>query len=396
MKTNIKPLSINLASKLLLIFMSVLIVIGVPMQIVQNVSADSYDDKIAALQQDINNFNAQATKLAAQADTLQVAVANLQSQVAVIQDQIDISQAQYDKLVIQIADTKQKIIDNQNALGKTIANMYVDDQVTPIEMLASSKNIGDYLDKQEYRSSVRSQLTSTITKVKDLKVQLDKQQADVKSVLDKQQAEKTSLAATQAQQQNLLNQTKGQEASYQQLVTSNKQKLDAVAAQQRAYYQSLLNSGKSGSSGVVGSFQYANWSGNMPCGTGGYPYCGAQDSYSDPWGLYNRECVSYVAWALSARFDKHVGNFSGSGNAYEWPSSAPRYSGAFRVYDPQPGDAVVLPMMGGFSPLGHLMIVESVNGDWIHISQYNFYGTGQYSTMDIKNSGIILLRFHNK
>ncbi len=181
----------------------------------------------------------------------------------------------------------------------------------------------------------------------------------------------------------------------------------AVSAQQRAYYQSLLSSAGGGRAGVVGSFQYTNWSGNRGC-SGGYAYCGAQDTYSDPWGLFNRECVSYVAWALANRFNKYVGNFSGEGNAWEWAEahekpdrtwnpvgSAISYSGATRVYTPQPGDVVILPQSGSFAPIGHAMIVDSVDGEWMHVSQYNFYGTGEYSTMDVKNSGVALLRFHN-
>jgi peptidoglycan hydrolase CwlO-like protein len=372
-----------------------LIFVSVPLQITQNVFADRFDDQINSLQQEISEYNAQAAKLNEQAKTLQSAVDQLQAQASAIQAQITLSQAKYDKLVQQIADTEKLIKDNQDALGVTIANMYVDGKVSPIEMIASSKTISEYLDKQEYQSSIRDQLTSTIDKIKDLKTQLVKQQADVKKVLDEQTAQKNSLVAKQNEQQNLLSQTQGQESAYQQLVASNNQKLADVAAQQRSYYQSLVRSGGGVNAGVYGNFHYSNWSGNQGC-SGGYPYCGPQDSGIDPWGLYNRECVSYVAWALSARFGRYVGNFSGQGNAYEWPYSASAFSGAVRVYNPQPGDAVVLPQSGGFAPLGHLMIVESVSGDTLHVSQYNFYGTGEYSTMDIQNSGIILLRFPAK
>jgi peptidoglycan hydrolase CwlO-like protein len=376
----------------MLVVVSLLVVIAVPAQIAQKAFADQFDDQINALQQEINDDNAQAAKLDTQAQTLQAAVTQLQDQASAIQAQINLSQAKYDQLVQRIADTEKQIQDSQNALGVTIANMYVDDKITPIEMLASSKTISDYLDKEEYQASISNQLTSTISKIKDLKTQLEKQQASVQVVLNEQQAQKASLVAKQNQQQALLSQTQGQESAYEQLVATKNQQVAAVAAQQRAYYQSLVSSGSGVDSGVYGSFQYSNWSGNQGCG-GGYPYCGPMDSGIDQWGLYNRECVSYAAWAIYYRFDRYVGNFSGQGDAYQWPYSAPAYSGATRVYDPEPGDAVVLPQSGGFAPMGHLMVVESVSGNTIHVSQYNFYGTGEYSTMDIQNSGIILLRF---
>jgi peptidoglycan hydrolase CwlO-like protein len=397
MKINSKiELKKKLVQRGLLFNIALVIAISVPLKLmVTPAAADKYDDKITALQQEIDSYNAQVKQLASQASTLQTTIAGIQVQVSAIQAQIDVSQAKYDQLTAQIIDTQAKIKNNQDALGKTIADMYVNDQTTPLEMLASSKSIGDYLDKQEYRTSVRNQLTSTISKIKSLKVQLDKQQTDVKSVLNTQQAQKNSLAAAQGQQQYLLNQTQGQESAYQQLIAQNQQQVQQEIAQQQAYYQSLINRGIDASSGVSGDFVYQSLSPKNGAGgcSGGYPYCERQDSAVDPWGLYNRECVSYVAWALVYRFNKRVNNFSGQGNAYEWPSSAAGFSGAVRVYDPKPGDAVILPMSGNFSPLGHAMIVESVDGSWIHVSQYNFYGTGQYSTMDIKNSGIILLRF---
>lgn len=372
---------------------TILLVTTVPLSLMPRAHADRFSDQINALQQQMRAYQAQADQLRRQADTLANKLAELNSQKAAVQSQIDLSQAQYDQLVDQITKTEQKIKDNQEALGTILADLYVDEAITPLEMLASSKNIGDYVDKQTLRGSMRDSLSKTIDEIKKLKVKLEADKVAVKEVLDKQTAQRNSLAILVNQQQQILDQTRGEEAAYQAQAASVKSQLESVAAQQRAYYQSLLASG-GGSSGVVGSFQYANWSGNMACGAGGYPFCGGKDEYADPWGLYNQECVSYVAWALSARFGRYVGHFGGAGHAYQWPSTAPRNSDAVRVYDPQPGDAVILPATSdGFAPLGHAMIVESVGGEWIHVSQYNFYGTGEYSTMDIKNSGVVFLRF---
>ncbi len=391
-----KPLSTRLGRGL--IFATAFImVVATPIQLTQKASADQFDTKMAALQQQIDSYQAQANTLNTQVKTLQGAVDALQAQIDAVQAQIKLNQTKYDQLTQQIADTVQKIADNKNALGETLANLYVDGSVSPIEMLASSKNISDYLNKQEYQSSIRDQLASTIKTITDLEQQLQQQQTDVKAVLDQQDAQKAQLAAQQQQQADLLTQTQGQEASYQQLVANTQQQLSSAAAEQRAYYASL---GGGASSGVSGAFQWANLSPSNGAGgcSGGYAYCQPQDSTVDPWGLYNRECVSYVAWSISVRFNKYVGNFSGQGNAYQWPSSAPLYSGAVRVYNPQPGDAVILPQSGSFAPIGHAMVVESVdsNTGWIHVSQFNFYGTGQYSTMDIKSSGVIFLRFPSK
>jgi peptidoglycan hydrolase CwlO-like protein len=386
------PVSIGIVTKSALVATAVLMVMAAPLATMQKVNADRYDDQINALRQQANQAQDQANQKQAEANTLAAKLQQLTDQKNAIQAQVTISQQQYDTLQQQIKDTQQKVADNKDALGTTMADLYVDGTISPLEMLASSKNIGDYVDKQTYQSSVRDTLSQTIKTIQDLQAKLQKAQQEVKTVLDKQTAQKNSLVAVEAQQQVLLDQTKGEEAAYQQQVSSAQSQIAAVSAQQNSYYQSLIRRGGSVDSGVVGSFQYTNWSGDMGC-SGGYSYCGSPDSQVDPWGLYNRECVSYVAWALANRFHKYVANFNGQGNAYQWPSSAPAYSGAYRVSDPQPGDAVILPADSGFAPIGHAMVVESSGGGWVHVSQYNMYGTHGYSTMDIKASGVIFLRF---
>ena len=377
--------------RLSLISLAALLMVSTPLAYVEQARADQWDDQIAALQARADADQAQANAYRAKADTLQNKLDQINARIAALQSRIQANNLKRDKLTQEIADNQQKLTEAQDLLGNILANLYVDDNVTAIELLASSKNIGDYIDKQEYRSSVRDQLNGIISQVKELKAQLESEKKAVDKVLQQLNAQNNELSAQEATQQQLVNETRGQEAAYQDLVNQARDQMAAAAAQQRAYYASLLASG-SGNSGVVGSFQYWGWSGNQGC-SGGYAYCGGQDSYVDPWGLYNRECVSYVAWSLSARYHKYVGNFNGQGNAYQWPSSAPAFSGAVRVYSPQPGDAVILPATSGFAPLGHAMIVEQVSGANVLVSQFNFYGTGEYSTMYIKTTGVIFLRF---
>lgn len=366
-------------------------VFATPMAYISQVSADRWDDQLGPLQAQANQYQAQANELRAKADTLQNKLDQINAQKAALETQIAINQAKHEQLKADIAANEKKIADTQAALGHTLANLYVDAKVSPLEVLAGSDNISDFVDKQEYRSAVRDQLKGSIDTIKKLKQQLENDKKELEKILADLAGQNEQLGALQVEQQRLVDQTRGEEAAYQQLVASTKERMQSVQSQQQAYYASLSGGG---GAGVVGSFQYSGWSGNRGCG-GGYPYCAPQDTQIDPWNLYNRECVSYVAWALEKRFGKSVAPFHGDGNAMDWPNSAARWSGAFRVSSPQPGDVVVLPASGGFAPIGHVMIVESVSGSSMFVSQYNFYGTGQYSTMTVQNSGVILMRFPN-
>lgn len=394
----------GIVTKSSLVAMAVLAGIATPIALVNRVFADQYDDQISALQKQKAAYDAQANALNAQAATLQEALDQITQQKAAIIAQISLSQQQYDQLQAQIDKTKQDITTNKDALGQVIADMYVDDSVTPLELLASSNNIGDYVDKQTYREAMQSSITSTIKDIDTLQKKLQTSQDEVAKILEEQQGQKAQLAAKEAEQASLVEQTKGEEAAYQKLASDMATQMASAAAQQRAYYEALRRQNGSVDSGTVGSFVYTNWSGNQGCGGDGYPYCGIQDSYGDPWALYNRECVSYVAWRVSEVYGHKVYPFNWSGtahgSAFDWINQAPGggyyAKGAWRVSDPQPGDVAVLPIIYGFAPVGHVMVVESVSGDWVHVSQYNFYGTGEYSTMDIKTSGVVFLRFPSK
>ena len=376
---------------------TIIFAVATPIQISQSVSADKYDDQINALQEQINQAQAQASQLASQADTLQNAVAQIQSQVAVIQGQINISQAKYDQLVAQIADTEKKIKDSQDALGTTIANLYVDSSVTPLELVASSKNLSDFLDKQEYRSSVRDQLTSAIAQIKTLKAQLDQQKADVTRTLGDEQNAKNSLAQEQQKQQDLLNETQGQEAAYQQMVAGAQAKQAEVRAQQQAYLASLYNSNGSAKLIMGGAAPDYPWnSSNCPMGgelgySGNlvyYSYGGAGGG-SDGHSYGCRQCASYVAWRVARETNYYPENW---GNATNFPESA--QSVGYKVgYTPRAGSIGVIRGTAS-APEGHVAWVESVNNDGsLTVSQYNYnynypspLGWGRYSKMIVPAS----------
>lgn len=390
--------SVSFLTKSFLIVSIIVMALVAPLQLAGRVFADKYDDQINALQQDVQKYQNQAAALSAQARTLQSELARISSEKAAIQAQVDLSQATYDKLVFDIAATEKSIKENQDALGQTIADLYVDGDISPIEMLASSKNISDFLDKQAYRNSIRDQLGTTIKEIKALKKKLSDQKVAVEKVLAEQQGQRDILVAKEAEQQTLLSQTQGQEAAFQELAAQRASEMAAVQAQQRAAIAALTNNG-SNSAGSVGSFQYRNYSGNQGACGGGYPsnWCNAPlDAYVDSWALYTRECVSYTAWAAYNRFGKRVTSFSGMGHAYQWPNTASSLMGANVDNTPAVGSIAITPI-SSFTPLGHSMVVEQVYGDgWVRVSQYNFAGTGEYSTMDLKTTSAVYVHFRDR
>lgn len=416
-------------SKQLLLVVAALVMAVAGFLQAPTVKADPYSDRINSLQKDVNRYQNAANELSRQAATLQGELNRLTQQKNAIQAEVDLSQAKHDQLVAQIKETEENIAKGQVSLGEIIADIYVEDQISPIEVMASSSTIGEMIDKQEYRSSIRDQLTGTIAQIKDLRSQLNKQKEDVAKVLDEQKKQRDALAAKESEHARLVSVTRGQQSEYQKMVDNARKAIEQAYAEQRAYWASQgsagggnLGHGSNGwqnawliSKGLMPSapFEYRNKSANVTCG-GGYPTSRSDGSYGsswgcnhgfggyvgygntpvDPWQLYNRECVSYVAWAASERFGKYVVGFGGRGMAYQFPETAagyPMYATVNRT--PAVGAVAILPYIPGIATAGHAMIVESVNGNWIHVSQYNFGMTGQYSTMDVRADSVVYIHF---
>ena len=207
---------------------------------VPNANADKYDSQIQALQREIDQFQAEASKLKDQARTLEREVAQLDSERQIIQGQIDLSQLKYDKLQMDIEATKKKLSDAREALGDTIADIYVDSDISSIEMLASSKSVSDFVDKSSYQSAIADELRKTTEEIKTLKSDLEKQQTDVKRILAEQELAKNELIKKTNDRQSILDQTRGQESTYNNLVADREKKQGELHRQQQAEIEAAI------------------------------------------------------------------------------------------------------------------------------------------------------------
>lgn len=311
--------------------------------------------KIRAAQADKDRFEKEAQNLRAQADSLdkELSVINLEKEA--IQAQVNLNQAKHNELAMQIADIENKIQLNRDALGDTIADIQVGEQVTPLEMLFGSQNISEYLDLQESRHAVREDLAQKIAEIKELKVQAEKDKAEVGAILEDQKAQNALMANRQAEQNRLLNETQGNEAKYTSLV----QNLEKAIADNQRQLDSLPKPG-AGSGITAGTNS-----------TTAYPYKNETNFYAaDPWGYYKRQCVSYVAWHLAAdNSTSGAGNtgFAYLGHARNWWNQGKRVSAT----DVRRGDVIVLL---GTSIYGHVMYVEGVSNGVVSFTDYNGYG----------------------
>ena len=350
--------------------------------------ADKFDDQIRAVQREIDQYQAEAQKLKDQANTLEKELAQLNADMNVIQGQIELSQAQYDKLQQQIVKTQKRIDNNRVALGTIISDMYVDSDISPLEMLASSKNISDYVDKNTYQASVRENLKNMIGEVKKAKEELEDQQQAVTRVLGEQKLAKDQLGQKSTERQTLLDKTKGDQAAYSTLVADREQRKGELHRQQQAAIEAAMSrgNGSSFSPGIIGDASKGGYPWEAGCwvNENAWSFGGVNGNGTDPIGYGCRQCVSYTGFKVGQR----TGNYPRYwGNANMWPASA--RSAGYQTGSAPRANSVGIIMAGQY---GHSVWVDAVNDDGtLIISQYNYYnaggpGWGNYSKMRVSAS----------
>ena len=105
------------------------------------------------------------------------------------------------------------------------------------------------------------------------------------------------------------------------------------------------------------------------------------DSVFDDWGMYNRECTSFVAWCLSSRNGYAFNRAGKSWNANLWGGNA-RSMGFTVDMNPQVGS--VAWWDAGF----HVAWVRTVSGDSVLIEEYNYGYNGTYNERWINKNSV--------
>ena len=327
--------------------------------IFNTVYADQYDQKIGQLQAQNNDLQTRNRVLAQEAVGFQATINNLAAQISTLEAQIRANEAQRRKL-------EAEIIHHKAVLGQNIKAMYLEGDISTLEMLASSNDLSSFMDKAQYRNEVKDKVSQTIDKIAELKVRLEKVIAD-------QHAAQVQLNAQRAEQARLLALNESQRASLDAAMKNNSSQINKLRSE-----QAILNARLFGN----GIRNVADHS--------GYPWANAPfpNSMSDPWGMYKRQCVSYTAWKV-ANSGRYMPYWGGRGNANQWDDNA-RAAGIPVDRSPRVGDVAV----SNSGTYGHVMYVEAVFGDGtIYISQYNASWTGRYSEARISIGSLVFIHF---
>jgi surface antigen len=334
------------------------------------VNADQFTSQISALNAQVAGDQQQAEAAHSQANTIDGQISEIDAQIASVTAQLDLSRTQQAQTQARISDAQNQLATKKSILDEEVRAIYQDSQTTPLEMLASSQNLSDFVDKQQYNDQIKDHIQDELAQITQLEGQLEQQQ----TALNVQISQDTGLSATlgqqEGQQAQLLAEAQGNEAQANASISANNSQIAKLNAEEAATLQS---SSRSYSGSIPGASSGSGGACDDGNGNGGYPaeWCNAaQDSLIDSWGMYNRECVSWAAWRRSDIGRPIPG---GWGNANQWANSA-RSAGYTVNSTPEVG-AIAQTDAG---PFGHVAIVEAIQGSNVVVSEMNYDDEGHY------------------
>lgn len=336
------------------------------------VKAATVQEQINALRAENAEYKNTIDKLRGEATSYQDAIAILRAQIDTLQGQIDSNTKEQARLQQEIIVAEEELAKQKRLLGENIKAMYLEGEISTLEMLASSKDLSEFVDKEQYRSSVKDKIRSTLEKVTALKFELTAKKEGVETLLKQQQQQQSQLADSRSEQNNLLAYNESQQADFNNKTKANQSKIDGlIASQRRANFN------------PDGGYYFLRFAGNAsPINPNNYPYRNAGFGMSpgpgcvdndgpDAWGYCTRQCVSYAAWAVAASGRAAPMYY---GNARDWVAAA--YARGVQVSrTPEPGDVAI--STAGY--WGHAMYVESVSGSTFSTTEYNTYLNGTLS-----------------
>ena len=270
----------------------------------------------------------QSQKSAAQAekDTLAAKLNSIIDQMNKTQEELSAKETEISTAEEELVQAKVDEDDQYNSMKKRIKFMYEGGNTQFLEILMSSSNIGDLLNKAEYVSKLSSYDRDMLTAFQDTVKAVEEKEAKLQDEYEKLNTLQSSLVSQQTEAQTLISSKEAQIAEIQDQITDNAnlladlkakaeeakrlQEEQAAAAAAAAAAAKKNNSGSSSSNGSSSSKPAS--SGNVVSGS----------------GYFTHPCPGMT---YQSRYFGEVRSFDSrphKGNDYAAPTGTPTYAAA--------------------------------------------------------------------
>lgn len=295
----------------------------------------------------------EAKEYTEKAESVSQVISQLNAEIKSLNDEIATNEAKIVELNTEIETNEAKLAETQTALAEMLVNMHFNGDSEPITILAGSKTISDYAEKQAREDVAKQEIAAASERIKEIKEDLTNKKADVEKALAVSEENRELVASKKSSQESL-------KAEY------DKSANDATAL--ASYWEEQLKAlAWTPPSNTVG-YGSKNWGANNT-----YPYrynCPQDNVRYSAYGGAVCQCTSYASykayekWGISNTWGGHAYNYVNA-SGYYVPST-----GARTYVDKNPAANTIAIQLGG--AYGHVMWVESVNADGsINVTEYN-------------------------
>lgn len=197
---------------------------------------DVLNSRLSQLKNQISSYQTQINQTRNQAASLQNEISIYDNQIKSLELQIEANQTeredtnlQINELEVQIERRTEEINENKKILAQLLVQFSEIDDNSFIQIGLGTDDFSSFLDQIQYTRNVQTQVYTLVSKIKEIKIKLETQQADLKIELTKLEMLKEQLEGNQESldsqrnaKEKLLAQTKGTESNYQKLLSQTK------------------------------------------------------------------------------------------------------------------------------------------------------------------------------
>lgn len=353
--------------KKILVIVTILFMLFIPITNVKAAYICRSQECLAAQKKEAE-YRAEANKNAGIASTYEAAVAQFNSEIAAIEASIAANQAIADDLAAQILETEKKLNIQQDALAELLIDIHFSGDAEPIRLLASSKSISDFAEKQTREEVIKTEISLASAKVKKLKADLEQQKATIDDLIAEQNEKRAEVAAKRAEKTELMAKYKDKASEYAKYADQARKDKEALMDEIADETAACQYTGKKAPYAYENTYPQRN---QCPIT---YIWSGPNRNISYPSAGLICQCTSYAGHKAQTTYGI---SFSSWGDAKNWgwdKNGDPLSSkGGYRVDTVVEAGTVAVSKCGKY---GHVMWVEGVNSDGtINVTEYNNYGS---------------------